>query len=314
MDHLPVFRHSVGPYPRVPYICKEKYDDLPFAQYQDRRGFNVERLYNRDFSQRPREETAPFLQTWLYFGSLNEIFGFQRPVNQDYFIERDGLGSRICTKHLNDYITTWAGQMNSLAAESREECTATFRRVGVCLNTLHKIYHSLSTCSDTPLPWEVTLSLGILGCTIDHALQWLWGLDVGRDWALDDAAAVRMFDFGWCPRDIAVSREFLSEIPMYCISHIARPSDSYNHRECSQESCRLNQIDERAYVTKHRSSGCQCSHVQSMQDDIYRVLDKGGVPVISLVPNRQQDGSRRFDVKVKEGGAMIHYYIAISHV
>ena len=190
MDHLPTFSDTVGKYPRVPLLCRERYDNLPFAQYPSRRGYDLQRLYSGDFSQHPREDTASFLQTWLYFGTLNEIFKVVE-VDLEHFIERDDLGFRICTKKLDGYITRWATQVNSLANRSGGH-EAILRGIGYCLSVIHKIYQRLSTCPDSVLAWEVTLSFSILGCTLDHALQWLWRLDEGRNWDLNNTAAARM--------------------------------------------------------------------------------------------------------------------------
>lgn len=314
MDHLPGLAHATSTYPRVPFLCDQEYDNLPFDQYQVRRGWDVHRLYNRDFSQHPPRETASFLQTWLFFGLLNEILGFQRPISMQDFIQEDSGGRRIYTTHLNACIATWPEQMNSLASRSAEEFRAALSRVGVCLNTVHRICGSLSTSSDSPVPWEVILSFSVLGCTFDHALQWFWDLGRGRNWDLNTIAAAKMMQSGWCPRDIAVARFFLSEIPMFCTSYMARPSVPQDHWHCSGMTCAVNQINELAYATKHRMPGCQCSHIQSMQDDIRKILDQGDFPIVSLTPRRQADGSRTFDLKIKAGGVLVHSYIAISHV
>lgn len=264
-------------------------------------------------SIRPQKQRL-FCRHGSIFGALNEVFGLEQPLNSDDFVEADSLGLRICTKHLDTYLTTWAKQMESLVAKSVEECRAALDRVGVCLNTIQKIQAGLNICQNSPVPWEVTLSFGVLGCTIDHALQWFWGLGRGRDWGLANAAAARLLHSGWCPRDIAVAREFLSELPMYCTSFMARPLGSQGHWQCLQDTCKVNQIDERAYVTKHRMPGCQCAHISPMQSEIYRILDNGGVPVICLTPRRQPNGTRIFEVTVKDGGPWVHWYIAVSHV
>ncbi len=314
MDHLSKLGHAVGPYPRVPLLCEDKYDNLPFDGYQDRCGFSIRRLYTYDFTEHPPAKTASFLQNWLYFGVLNELFGLEQPFDLNAFVEADNLGLRVCTEHLDTYLTTWAKQIENLATRSVTDCRAAFERVGVCLNTAHKIRAGLDICPNSPVPWEVTLSIGVLGCTIDHALQWLFGLGRGRDWDLANVAAARMLHSGWCPRDIAVARESLSELPMYCTSFMARPLGSQGHWQCLQDTCKVNQIDERAYVTKHRMPGCQCAHLSPTQSEVYRVLDNGGVPVICLTPRRQPNGTRTLDMTVKNGGALIHWYIAVSHV
>jgi hypothetical protein len=141
------------------------------------------------------------------------------------------------------------------------DCRAALSKVGVVQNTLNRLWRNLSNALDSPLLCEVTLSLGVLGCTIDHALHWLWNLGGGRTWGLDSLGTTRMSAAGWCRRDIAVSREFLSEPPMLCASYLERRPVPFHHWNCSSDTCRLNQIDEETYVTKHRTKDCQCHHI-----------------------------------------------------
>ncbi|KAK5651631.1 hypothetical protein OQA88_11806 [Cercophora sp. LCS_1] len=92
MDHLPVFQYMAKPYPRVPLVSQQQFDNLAFDGYQDRCGFNLTRLHNRDFTQHSPGKTVSFLQTWLFFGSLHEILSFQHPVDLNQFAERHHLG------------------------------------------------------------------------------------------------------------------------------------------------------------------------------------------------------------------------------
>jgi hypothetical protein len=102
---------------------------------------------------------------------------------------------------------------------------------------------------------------------------------------------------------------------MYCASYIRRPSASQDHGKCSEETCELNQVDERTYATKPRKIGCQCVHLGPMQEDVIRILDKGEIPVITLTPRHQPDGSRILDLSVNSGDViLLNTFIAISHV
>ncbi|KAM0330758.1 hypothetical protein ACHAQA_003712 [Verticillium albo-atrum] len=316
MDHLTNFKYKSEPYPRVPLLSSQPYDGLEFDGYQTRRGFLLTPLYNRDFSQKPREETADFLQTWLFYGVINEVLTVEgeRP-DLSLFIEMDDHGFRASTRHLERLISAWAVRIEALATKSLDECRAQLAKVGVALNTLNKIFHGLLVVPDSPLPWAVTLSLGVLGCTMDHALKSLFTLGRGRTWGLDSLAATRMAAAGWCPRDVAVAREFLSELPMFCASFMERRTVPFDHWNCSAETCLLNTIDEKTYVTQHRTKGCRCHMVGVDQNEVHRIIDKGGIPVIHFTsPGVDANGSRQLDVKVKSGGQVMNFYIAVSHV
>lgn len=317
MDHLPNFKYITGPYPRIPIISYQPYDGLDFDGYQDRQGFQAERLYNRDFTQHPRQRTAVFLQTWLFFGSLYEIFKLQLngPADLSQFVTEDEHGLRVSTSTLNELITKWATEIQELGQKTPEASRARFLKVGTVQNTTHKIYHNLLTVNNSPLPYEITLSLGILGATIDFAFKSIWIVDHERDWGLGSLAATRMMEAGWCPRDIAVGRQVLSEIPLYCASFLERRSVPFDHWNCSEQTCRLNNINESTYVTQHRWKDCRCYDVVPDQAEIRRILDEGGIPIVYLTsPGMDAQGNRRLDVKVKAGMTMIHGYISVSHV
>lgn len=272
-------------------------------------------MYNGDFSEHPRHETAAFLQTWLFFGSLNEILGFPAPIDAKNFIGEHDAQLYVQTTLLYDHIALWAAELNNPDITSAEEHGKLLCRFDKCLKTVHRLWRILSNTSDSPLASEVTLSLSVLGCTIDHALQWYWGQETERNWDLNSLATARMLQSNWCPRDITVAGSILSELSMYCASYIKRPSASQDHGRCSVETCELNQVDEQTYVTKHRKIGCRCGHLGPMQEDVIRILDKGEIPVITLTPRHQPDGSRILDLQVNSGGVVfLNTFIAISHV
>ncbi|KAK3687902.1 HET domain-containing protein [Podospora appendiculata] len=331
MDHLQVFRYQAEPYPRIPLLSEKiVYDGLPLSEYADRCGFDIDRLYQRDFTQHRRDQTASFLQNWLFFGTIQGILGSQAPIDINQFIEQDEHGLRLCTKTLEACITAWGAEIEALAEESPEKCRAALYNAGMVQNTLNKIYHNLTNATDNPLSPEATLVLGVLGCTFDHAFKWFWDLGKGRTWGLHNVAAARMAAAGWCPRDIAVSREFFSELPMFCASYMERRSAPFDHWHCSAELCLLNQIDETTYVTQHRTKGCQCQHVLPDQAEIRRIIDAGGFPVIcvtsttpavsttkngSASSSAPAGGGRRLKVEVKAGSSSTsNYYTAVSHV
>ncbi|KAM0282917.1 hypothetical protein ACHAQH_002727 [Verticillium albo-atrum] len=315
MDHLPNFKYKSEPYPRVPLLSTKPYDGLEFDGYQTRCGFLLTPLYNRDFSQKPREETADFLQTWLFYGAIREMLTVDEPPDLGLFIEMDDYGFRASTRHLERFISAWAVKIEALAKKSVEECRAQLTKVGVALNTINRIYHNLLVVPESPLPWAVTLSLGVLGCTMDHALKSIFNLGRGRVWGLDSIAATRMAAAGWCPRDVSVAGEFLSELPMFCASFMERRTVPFDHWNCTGATCLLNNIDEKTYVTQHRTRGCRCHMVGIDQNEVHRILEKGGIPVVWLTSSGvDANGAPMLDVKVKGGGLVMNNYIAISHV
>lgn len=98
MDHLPIFALATGPYPTVPYLPNDDdvYDGDTFEGYPERQGWSSSLLFAGDFRQgRGLDETAAFLQKWLYFGLLNElslvgsIFGRKIFRNEKFVQEKE---------------------------------------------------------------------------------------------------------------------------------------------------------------------------------------------------------------------------------
>ncbi|KAI9172598.1 hypothetical protein HJFPF1_02104 [Paramyrothecium foliicola] len=312
MDHLPVFRYVTEPYPRIPFLSQQPYDGLEMDSYPDRQAFDLTRLYSKDFTQHSPENTAAFLQTWLFYGGLYEVLRFQHPSELNQFIEVDSLGCRVSTKPLNSLISKWAKDVEILAEKSVPDLRARLQKAGIVQNTIHKIYHNLLVTPENPVPEEVTLSLGILGCTIDLALKTCLNLGRGRSWGLDSLAATRMLNAGWCPRDIGLARECLTEISMFCASFLERRGPSFEHWDCNENSCRLNNIDEGTYVTQHRKQGCDCQHLHLDQNEVQRIIHEGGIPVIYMTsPGMDEFGARKLDIKIARG-TLIHTYVALQ--
>lgn len=300
----------VEPYPRVPILIQKAlpYDGFDFKGYPERQGFDVARLRKGDFSQHPKDRTASFLQSWLFFGVVHAMFSTGRnPVELSKFIEQDHLGHRVCTRALESLFTGLSSR--GQYASEKTYCTV--------LDEVHGIYHRLWTAQESPLPDEVILSIGLLGCTVDHAVAWFWRERLRkRTWDLDTRAAARMLGAGWCPRDIAVAHERLSELTMFSTSYMKRKTVPFDHSPCTSDTCQLNQIDSETYVSQHRTPECQCAHVAPSQEDIRRILKKGKTPVICITdPGDGAAGAaRRLKFEVHEGNTTTRSYIAISHV
>lgn len=83
MDHLPKVEQ---PFPQeiyvaVPYLCRDlKYDVNPlgyegFSQFPSLWGYTTESLERGDLGEHHIDDAAVFLQAWLFFGLITEVFG-----------------------------------------------------------------------------------------------------------------------------------------------------------------------------------------------------------------------------------------------
>jgi hypothetical protein len=315
MDHLPHFQYATHAYPRVPLLCQALYDGLPFEGYPGRQGFDFKRLEACDFSEHPPHKTAAFLQSWLFFGTLHEVYLKNNPTEFNKFYEQDYIGLRVSTKYLDSTITVWASGLEMRLKVNQEECFKQLSTLGAILDIINKIWMELSSMENSPVPAEVALSFAILGCTIDQSLQWVLDVKHVRTWGLRLHAEERMRTAFWCPKDIALVNQTFSELPMFCISYMQRRSNPFNHSFCTSKICKLNQINPQTYQTKHTMPDCHCRYIRPSQEDIRRILDKEGIPVICLTRSNPSPGSpKTLNVQVKEGHRVRRPYVAISHV
>ncbi|KKY35607.1 putative het domain protein [Diaporthe ampelina] len=81
MDHLPLPKNSPIDPIEVPYSCTADYDGGPMLEYPVRRGWKVKyspwgiRYLDENGDKPSNAKLEDFIQTWLYFGFLHELFG-----------------------------------------------------------------------------------------------------------------------------------------------------------------------------------------------------------------------------------------------
>lgn len=81
MDHLQLptnaqHAHIEIPYLAAPYSNKDPYDNGDFLSYMDRReGWTIHDVLKPSKSQKPQRDLAEVVQTWLFFGILQHVFG-----------------------------------------------------------------------------------------------------------------------------------------------------------------------------------------------------------------------------------------------
>jgi hypothetical protein len=136
MDHLPQFSTSRQPPIEVPYLSREPYSGHGFLGYLKRKGHDEVDISRLDaiFS---KEELDAFLQTWLFFGALHEIFGQLLVV--DDFIQQTANRLLVTTERFEDYMTLWTENYAALASREKsstmENYTAYLRQVFAFLHT-----------------------------------------------------------------------------------------------------------------------------------------------------------------------------------
>ncbi|KAM4055735.1 hypothetical protein HRG_008411 [Hirsutella rhossiliensis] len=294
MDHLPKFQNATRPYPTVPYLGVGDYKAKRFQEYASSHGWDVMELQQGRFSA-PADRLssrAAFLQDWLYFGLLHELFAAARkkaPRVKQFIQDADTGGEKTVTsRRLERLIQKSVSSMTRLKQKEKEEGLG---RLGEALDIANSVVRQLwllasnESGKQCPLPTEIVLSLMVLGSSIDKALQ-----DVGfvsgataRDWNLAEAAKLSMQTSGWCRRDIALTDNFLSDISMFCASLLQRgPIVQANHGGCIEAACKVRQTDEATYQTKHVTDECNCEFWRADIGELQDIIRQDRIPYIQL--------------------------------
>ncbi|KAL4781673.1 hypothetical protein BJX76DRAFT_334869 [Aspergillus varians] len=197
MDHLPKSVAAI-PYHKVKYVCKEPYDCLPFESYPVRRRFKPDRLHEGDFSRHAREETASFLQIWLFFFVLVEVFRNRRYWVFNRWIFKDAEGRKWTdTENLDsDWFNAWYIWLCTLPEPER----AAWIKSGIaCLKELCAMSQVLECSEACPVSDAVVLSIKVLGITINHAAGRHYPhQNPTQEWRLEPLAHNLMRERGWC--------------------------------------------------------------------------------------------------------------------
>ncbi|KJZ71912.1 hypothetical protein HIM_08668 [Hirsutella minnesotensis 3608] len=290
MDHLPNFRAATRPYSSVPYLGTGHYDGSRFREYASSHGWDVSKLQQGDFVAATNKSPcgAGFLQDWLYFGVLHELFAAagKKSPQVHLFVQDTARGKTVTSRRLDGLISKSVSSIARLGKKKKEAKLGCLDdALDIASSVVKQLWRLAMGNGQSPLPMETVLSIMILGSSIDKALD-----DAGlspaatrRHWNLAEAAKLSMQRSGWCPRDVALTGQFLSEVSMFCASHLQRgPEAQAAHDRCSEVACETRQTDGATYQTKHSSDGCRCDFWRADPDELQGIIRQGRIPYIQL--------------------------------
>ncbi|KFZ20613.1 hypothetical protein V502_03126 [Pseudogymnoascus sp. VKM F-4520 (FW-2644)] len=329
MDHFPIISSSQKPWPDFPALTLEDYDsaqqpyivqpkdntryrltekdfeDFPFFWLEDQRFHKG--LDDTDWRYNfidPNLEAAIFVQNKYYFGAINELLAFDKPIpTSEFVIERDDGEWVLCTTKLNDYISKWAGHLNTLAEEERSQRLDRAKEFlkHMAKARWHKDRHHLL---------RVSASVQILARTIESAMIWYFEKYPDSSERISDHINCLQIG-GWCESTVRKAGHYFVPTTAYAASAIdSHPGRHQNHTNCSGGVCEASTIDESTYQTKHTPE-CDgtCGDVEIDSQSLHDVIMQGKIPIISL--SMGTDG--KLNTEVTHSGDVPHY-IAISHV
>ncbi|QKD50440.2 uncharacterized protein FOBCDRAFT_156233, partial [Fusarium oxysporum Fo47] len=283
MDHL------VGPSRpyktlKIPFLG-EMYDELGFDGYPSRKQWTIADLKD---GQRSTRAAYGFLQSWLYFGTLHEIFGILNiKIDLTNYIN-DEEGS-ITTRHLTTHLSLWAEKEKKASAESR---TQRIESIDAVLRTAMAMVNDFEDDS-RPLPASsIVFSIGMLLLTLRNAAFRIYDLALGYPRTKNCKFLGSLFESaGWCPYQVAKLQDLYHPWSQYYAYLLGSPGDLRRHSQCQRESCVANQVTEVLYETKHiavKDGKCQLCppdedlHWVPDMQTVIDILEKGRIPIISV--------------------------------
>lgn len=312
MDHLPVPQNPVGVGLQIPYICDRYYRGGPFLGYPERHSVSIDVLIDKPLSQQAHDERERFIQEWIFFGLLHEMYG-EFSISDEDFIVTGEEGIRILnTNRLNDLARRWIHQYPPRERRVHAE------HMGMCLDRAwFTTYHILrEEAGDfNGLEPEHVWSLYAVMLHVEAVLNFETGLSL----SFCKELPVRKVDIYALPRlssicftEITRIKETMHLSGLYYVSFLSGQISHQNDSEtCGEVRCSMESVAQGSYKTRHdlQCDG-ECAVVCVDQDQLCDVLQRGRIPGVSISELPGGDGIELSVVECTEGVP----YIAVSHV
>ena len=312
MEHLPPVSHPYKPV-EVPYLGGA-YSGDDFAGFPEQHGWDICLLQEGNLHGRDSQATAQFLQTWLYFGLLREVLGFEIMMGDFIRNGQESSSHYITTNKLRNYLQRWKLQIEKEKAQSIDALRKRNRRVTDCLALSYNFWRGLTPHAKVLiLAPQVELSIQILAITLEHAVTSVCNVSVAlAPWRLtrSDYVTQRMLTDGWCPCVIEQIWYPTHLTLQYYASILGPPKEHLNHSQCSAggEGCKAKNIVDSIYRTKHTKGDCMCKPVRIDLGALGEIVAREEIPLLYF--ERDSHGSI---LKVTPRQRGMHY-TAISHV
>ena len=321
MDHLTHPPNGI-PLEDIPFFASSiaLYDGLGFEDFPGR----IRAAHGGAFSQ---FDQAWFIQGWLYFGLLREVFGqdlevqdFIRPASPG---RASVTGLVVSTAQLKEHMGRFDRRQASVLdvvfrAATSENCRV-HRLLRFTIEECNRLDYKTGSY-DVHLP-AIMLSIQLL-------VQRLQQLGVGylprQHRRLDipwqcplSLETIRKHmvrqSNAWCPHQVQRLLETFSYQTLVYLAEMKRNVGPwFDHRRCFLETrCVGYNIDDKTFRGKH-VDGCHgCSHVEAPLNDMYTILEDGGIPVLRC----RRMATAPDDISLSyERLSSSSRYVAISHV
>lgn len=234
-------------------------------------------------------------------------------------------GPILTTLKLNEHLLAWKTKMSALSAEERRRNAKISRHLLTvaygCAQTMCKSWNG-SFALDEPLPISgplsprgegtdqtIILSIFVLIETLKEAIMHAtqdWYFEIEDYYPTQPEILIRRFKKArWCPNRILWATN-LGVCTSYVLSSSTLGDKADQHEGCTEEVCRLDNVDESTYKTRHVFPSCvDPSFSSESPDSASSIVADGGIPIVYF------DGTKLQVVPYTEQESG---FTAISHV
>ncbi|OCT49113.1 hypothetical protein CLCR_04604 [Cladophialophora carrionii] len=292
MDHIPLPQAPNSDHLEVPLYEYDFYPYIyhgPWDSYPERWGYDYSEFYSMDpetFPKSLRGPLAAFVQSWLFFGVLDEFLGVPCPVQGWTAVSKDGRPI-ITTAHLFSKLEEWHRR---IASRDEAEQTQVCNRIDHLLDRMHYFHRMLMhsfedyNAYSNLLPEPLNLSLDVLHATLTIARNEVFphGNLSFPHYLHSDVITHKLLRNGWCLSDIHRVYQDASVLGRYYVSRLGPLNNSTSHPHCTEDACHSCQVDHQTYQTKHISAGCDCDMICVSTKAVAEILRQGSIPTIRL--------------------------------
>ncbi|MCJ1388795.1 hypothetical protein MMC18_001645 [Xylographa bjoerkii] len=318
MEHLPLPTDAVLTDDElVPYVAYEDYQGIPFKSYPQLKGFDhaIPKPHqhsfglHEDFHPTPVDQLERFLQTWLFFGLLQDVLG--ELFRHEDFVRTIARGSSY------ERVLSTA-KLSRLLEERFSEHRVDSPESATLRDHLAECIVLCSGASIFPAEFNLKIAFSLVVLTESLASTFDARLGADRRYTTGSMRSMsrthwiqKMRLNGWCPNEAAVACEQLrSALCVHFLSKIKKTSAGRRHDACSEQKCSALQIDLATYEAKHRNSDCNCDVISVDTARLDLILESGKFPLLDFQTDLVS-GALKVNFVESAGNRP---YVALSHV
>jgi hypothetical protein len=317
MDHLPS-----GLQPLVfqaPYICTEDYKhDGKWVDYPARKGINIMHIRYESFRYYDRERIGSFLQNWLFFGLLQDVFDIKCDANTlKDFVRKGKNGQKfLSTSELPKYLEVWQQRVKDISDEEKFEMyhriNATMQEAARYTYWLGEYPSVILSLNPEPLmSREAALSLALLGHYLEGTTRKVLNSadeSTSMVWSSGYLFLEHMEIQGWCPF-LVTGLEWTLSLRYKCLAaQLGPPRVQRNHSRCSDDHCAVPKPSK----VQHVVGNCGCASLSPDIKSVVDIIDSETTPLLRFQTDDSDQG-RESSLELLRDDSHLEY-VAVSHV